>query len=228
MPPQKHQTHARQTIHTRNAVLRNRVGSANTRTYTQQKLANNYTKVIVEQAHDNGSINMKDDPDYNKYSKSGYGGCGGILIPKDMNTQTPRSYFREKVDTNDPQKAELQGMLRALQLAEQTHVQTEESEFSILCDCKGAVRCINHQYLVPYHYSKTCQKIQEQKTRLERKGIHHEITWIPGHTKYNWNEQADTLAKEAASSWRPSFKPQIYRSLNGLTIRHFSQFSDTD
>ena len=106
------------------------VWSASTRTRTQQKLANNYTKVIVKQAYDNiifvdGSMNVKDDPGCNKCSKSGYGGCGGILTSKDMDTQTPCTYFRKKVDTNDPQLAELQGILTALQLAEQTHVETD-------------------------------------------------------------------------------------------------------
>ena len=52
------------------------LGSANTRTKTQQKLANEYTRKIVEQAYENlifvdGSINSKDNPNHNKYSQEG-------------------------------------------------------------------------------------------------------------------------------------------------------------
>ena len=209
------------------------LGSATTRTLTQQKLANKHTKTIVEQAYDNvifvdGSINSKDNPNHYKFAQEVFGGCGGILITKQENEQRPHTYFREKINTNDPQLAELEGILKALQLAEYTNNITNKNEFSILCDCKGAVRCINHQYSIPYHYSRTCQKIQEERTKLTKKEIKHEITWITGHTKYRWNEKADKLAKEAANSWVPSYKPPSFRSLNGYAIRHFSQDWDTD
>ena len=157
------------------------VGGARTRTHTQQKLANNYTKVTVHQAHDSiifvdGSINTKDNPNYNNYSNSGCGGCGGSLLSKETNTQTPLTFFKENVNTNDPQRAELQGMLRALQLAEQTYAETDRREFSTLCNCKGAVSCMNHQHSVSYQYSNTCQKMQKQITQLESKRMQHEIT----------------------------------------------------
>ena len=97
------------------------LGSAFTRTQIQKKLAKNYTKAIVEQAYDNiifvdGSINTKDNPHYNKYSQEGCVRRGGILISKDLDSQVPHTYFREQINTHDPQLAELQGILRALQL----------------------------------------------------------------------------------------------------------------
>ena len=81
------------------------LGRATTRTNTQQAMANRYTKNIVEQAYDNiifvdGSINSKDNPHHNKYGQSGFGGCGGVLISKINETQTPKAYFREKINTN--------------------------------------------------------------------------------------------------------------------------------
>ena len=109
----------------------------------------------------------------------------------------------------------LKGMLRALQ-------HHPRKEFSMLCDCKGVVRYINHQYCIPYHYGETCQKIQEQKTQLIAKGIHHEITRIPGHTNYKLGTSRQT------NCWLPNFKPPSFLSLIRLTIRHFSQFWDTD
>ena len=103
------------------------------------------------------SIKSKDDPNYNKYSQNGFSGCGGILVSKETNVQTPHTLFRMRVHINDPD------------LAEHTHTKTQKEEFSVLCDCKGAVKCMNHQHSMPYHYSEICQKIQEQKTQLTKK-----------------------------------------------------------
>lgn len=89
---------------------------------------------MVEQAYVNiifvdGSINAKDNPSYNKCSQEGWEGCGGILITKEPETQLSHAYFREKINTNDPQLAKLQGILRALQLAEHTHDTTQKNTF---------------------------------------------------------------------------------------------------
>ena len=141
---------------------------------TQQKLANESVKAIVEQAYQNiffvdGSSNCTDARNYNKRSQDGLSCCQSMVISKEENTQTPHTFFSEKVNANDPQLAELQGFLRALQVAEHTHNETQKCQFSMPYDSKGVARCISHQYSLPCHYSKHVKKCRNEKHNFQEK-----------------------------------------------------------
>ena len=105
------------------------------------------------------------------------------MMQKKQHIHTPQMYIQGKINTNDPQLAELKGISVALQLAEHTkNTNPKNNKFTILCDCKGAVKYINHQCLVPYRFSAICQGIQEQRSKLTLKQLQHNIRWMPGHT----------------------------------------------
>ena len=79
-----------------------------------------------------------------------------------------------------------------------------DGEFSIWgCgrDCRNAINYINNRYKTPYKYAKAIQATRENTVAAKHAGVNFNFVWIPGHTNYRWNEEADALAKEAAKSW---------------------------
>ena len=196
------------------------LGSATTRTQSQKVLAKQYTNRIIQEADNqiiftDGSINFDSG---NKPTQKG--GCGGLLMNK--NTGKVIEQFCESLNTNDPQQAELQGILAAVQIANKVF-KTNSSKTTILCDCKNAVRYIKGQYKIPWKYSKVYQQIKQEMTINNNE--HIKLRWIPGHTNNRYNDIADQLAKIAATS---SPKPPGNRSLNGLSIRSFRPSLNTD
>ena len=212
------------------------LGAAGTRTRKQKELAKIYTEKIINQASNNiifvdGSINTKDNKtpaEIQKIQQTGYGGYGGIHITK-RNNQI-HNYFWDKINTNDAQKSELQGIYTALKLAHQI----EAPEITILCDCKNAVKYSNKQYHTPYKYAKECQNIYAETHKLWAKNKNVDIKWIPGHTGNKWNDIVDRLAKKAAKTWvqqRPNTSQTaghlpFLRALNSQPIR-FSPIGET-
>ena len=179
------------------------IGTASTRTTKQKELAKQYTKTILDNAADNiilvdGSINTKDNtkpPKQQKLEQSGFGGYGGIWINK--RTKQIKGYFKNTINTNDAQKAEIQGIAAALQTIKKTKIK----DFTILCDCKNAVKYSNKTYKVPTKYAKQIQQIYTKITENNKQGTNITIDWIPGHTGNKWNELADKIAKAATKDW---------------------------
>lgn len=175
------------------------LGSATTRTTKQKRLANQYTKRIIDESDNNiifvdGSVKFGAD---NKPTNRG--GFGGILINKN-NNQTITQFY-EHVKTNDPQQAELHGIRAAIQLANKIYNTQNYDRTTILCDCKNAVKCVTGEYRVPWKYSKIYQTIKEEL--VTNNGYHISIKWIPGHTDNKQNEEADRLAKLATEPPKP-------------------------
>ena len=195
------------------------IGAATNRTAQQQELAQKYTNKIIQNSSNHiifvdGSINIKDDPrttQQRKHLKQGYGGYGGIVMNK--RNQKILEHFKDKVNTNDPQYAELEGIKAALNIAEHMYHVMQIKEISILCDCKNAVKYISGESQVPYKYSETIQNIREQQNKIEQY-MTTEINWIPGHTDNKWNDKADELAKTATKLWLK--QPPVSRSLDGM------------
>ena len=193
------------------------LGAANNRTTKQKKLAQKYTNITIAKAHNtiivvDGSINTKDNPmteEEQKRTQKGYGGCGGIIINKYTNDTIHT--FTKKVDTNDPQLAELHGIYTALQKSLQMHKTHFITKFTILCDCKNAVKYINNKYAPPRKYSTIYQKIQELKRQIKQ-SYEINIKWIPGHTDNKWNDRADSLAKKATLLHLPGNRSHLGRA----------------
>ena len=164
-----------------------------------------------------------------KIQQTGYGGYGGVHITK--NNNQAHNYFWNTTNTNDAQKAELQGIHTALLLAHQI----ESQDITILCDCKNAVKYSNKNFITPHKYAQECQQIYTELYKLWGKNKHITINWIPGHTGETWNETADKLAKQAAKTWaHPHLKTSITagilpsrQALNGQPIRDFAYGGDT-
>ena len=203
------------------------LGSASTRTVMQKRLANLYAAEVVRSAAKNkiytdGSVNTKDNPmsiQEQKRTGTGYGGYGGVMTTNDP--EEPVTYYLNKVDTNDSQMAELKSMLDSTILAKHHHQQTNDKEYSILCDCRNAVNYVNRIYTIPTKYSNICQEIMENLQELRNDEIYMEVDWMPGHTENQWNDIADTLAKQGALCWT-GYSPPRSRSLGGsITTRFF-------
>ena len=143
-----------------------------------------------------------------------FGGYGGILVDKETGRILRRFY--EPVHTNDPQKAELHGLYASIQLANELYKQNTQTQITILCDCKNAVKYVNNKYAIPRKYSKIYQYIREELT--VNNNAHATIKWIPGHTNNPWNEEADELAKLATQLHKNS---PVKRSLDGTPVRNF-------
>ena len=206
------------------------LGTAATRTSKQKKLARKYIEKILDTSADNliivdGAINTKDNPKptkQQKIEKSGYGGYGGIHISQ--STNKIHHYFYNKINTNDAQETELNGINTALQLAEQITA----TEITMLCDCKNAVEYSNNRCRIPYKYAAIIQQIYNKEAALNRKGKPITIKWIPGHTDYEGNDIADLIAKKATKLWvNPETQVSIsfdilpsLRALDGSTIRN--------
>ena len=179
------------------------IGTAFTRTAQQKELARRYTDAIIKNATDNmilvdGSINTKDNPKSIKKQRleqSSYGGYGGIWVNK--RTNQIKGYFKNIINTNDAQKAEIQGIKAALEIINETNVK----DFTILCDCKNAVKYSNKFTKIPKKYAGQLQQIHSQLTQNNKKGSNVNIEWIPGQTGNTWNELADKMAKKATNDW---------------------------
>ena len=193
------------------------LGTAGTRTQKQQQLAKIYTEKIINQASNNiifvdGSMNTKDNKtpkQMQKIQQTGYGGYGGIHITQ--NDKQTHNYFWGRVNTNDAQKAELQGILTALKLADNL----KTTEITILCDCKNAVNYSNMTNITPRKYAPECQQIYTELYQLWNKNKQIKIDWIPGHTGNDWNETVDRLAKKATKTW---VKPNPTTSLTAGSL----------
>ena len=80
----------------------------------QRELAKRYTENVIKNATDDiilvdGSINTEDDPKPPKQQKleqTGYGCCGEIWMNK--RKKQILGYFKNTMNTNDAQKAEIQ------------------------------------------------------------------------------------------------------------------------
>ena len=173
------------------------LGAATTRTTQQKNKAKLLTQQIIKKIKTNiivvdGSIHG------NKQKKMG--GYGGIIISKNRNN---KKTFSGRAKTGDPQQAELAGINEAI-----TQIQLHEAHkknpehYTILCDCKNAVNYVKEIYTPPLKYTSTIQAIQEKKLDMQNIKINIDIQWIPGHTDNEWNDEADTLAKAAAKSWK--------------------------
>ena len=179
------------------------MGTASTRTNKQKELARRYTDTMVNNATDNiimvdGSMNTIDNPKPQKQQKieqSGYGGIGGIWINK--NTKQVKGYFKNTINTNDAQIAEIQGMNTAIEIINKTNIK----DVTILCDCKNAVKYSNKIYKAPKKYAEQMQQIYTKLTESSRKKKNINVEWIPGHTGNEWNDLADKIAKAATKDW---------------------------
>ena len=107
-----------------------------------------------------------------------------------------------KIDTKDPQRAELEGVKIALDYIKNKHpIITNNNNYTILCDYKNVVNYINKKYNVPKQYAEKIQQVTETLHLLKHKDLNIQIKWIPGHTDNPWNDRADELAKAGAQLW---------------------------
>ena len=207
------------------------LGSATTRTANQKILANKYTRSIIRKAKNiivftDGSINHKDNPmteEEQIRTGTGYGGYGSVIINKNKNKA--ECFITGQINTNDAQKAELEGILNSTKMIQEHNKRTSNKQYTILCDCRNAVKYINDRYTIPKKYNQICQQILEQIHTLRNQEYIIEIDWIPGHTENKWNDKADTLAKIGASSWRDG-QPPVSRALQitHLEETHFGEY----
>jgi hypothetical protein len=72
----------------------------------------------------------------------------------------------------------------------------------ILCDCQEAVLLARRGRTKPGPYWSAAKLLMDLKRRLRRLGFKLLIDWVPGHTGLVENEQADVVAKSAASESR--------------------------
>ena len=103
-----------------------------------------------------GCINTKDNTKplkQQKLEQSGFGGYGGIWMNK--RTKQIKGYFKNTIKTNDAQKTEIQGIKAALQIIKKTKIKN----FTLLCDCKNAVKYSNKTNKVPTKYAEQMQQI---------------------------------------------------------------------
>ena len=137
------------------------------------------------------------------------------------NTQIAELYSYGTTNTNDPQKAELEGIKRTTEMILHLGKYSQYNRFTILCDCLNAVNYIKGKYATPHKYHQVCQTILENIHQIKNNHIDINIEWIPGHTDNKWNDRADALAKYAAYTWVRA-QPPIHRSLGHWLPRQFS------
>ena len=87
-------------------------------------------------------------------------------------------YFKNTMNDNDAQKAEIQVIKAALEVINKTNIK----DFTILCDCKNAVNYCIKIYRIRTKYAKLVQQIYTKLTKNNNNGTSMNVEWISGHT----------------------------------------------
>ena len=173
------------------------IGAAGTRTNTQKQKAYQYIKNTTKR--DKGhKIAVDGSCCYTKGKKANHGGWGAVNFSDHPNLElaTIHQEIQGTAPTGDPQKAEISGILRVLEAINRSTPTNEV--FHIYCDCKNAVKSVNNPCGYKRTYADELQIIEEFKHKLKKSKNEINIKWLPGHTGWHPNEEADRLAKEAA------------------------------
>ena len=117
--------------------------------------------------------------------------------------------------------AELKGINIGLKYLEGV---TDPGRVLLLCDCKPALEsCFSHFATKDYRHIITENRIRLQN--LENRGIDIKAAWVPGHSNFEPNEEADELAKAAARKCRlplyPCERKEIKNKLKEMVLKNW-------